>query len=306
MKPLPRELAAIARDRHGLLTAADLMVHGIRGRIRTVMLESGTLVSVHRGVYRLGTSPVTFEQRCQAALLAAPSAVVSGRTAARLWGLRKVHTDDVHLLSLANVKLEGVHTHRTDLLTPSDWTLIDGLRCLRPGRLLCDLGWVLDDAALESVLEQMIDRGMLSIGAARRHARRFAAPGRSGSVRLARVLESRPTWLRPADSDLELVLWRALSAAGVAMERQYRVDLDGGGSIVLDLACPTCRLGVEVDHVTWHGGRLDSQRDKRRDRAAARVGWSVLRVTDGDIGDRLAAVVDDIAAVHRRRCPLAA
>lgn len=306
MKPLPRELAAIARGRHGLLSASELLKYGIRGRTRTVMLETGTLVAVHRGVYRLGASPVTFEQRCHAALLAAPSAVISGRTAARLWGLRKVRTDDVHILSLSNVKLTGVHSHRTDLLTSSDWLMRAGLRCLRPGRLLCDLAWVLDDAALESVLEQMIERELLSIPAARAQARRFAAPGRSGSVRLGRVLDSRPTWLRPVDSDLELVVWRALDAAGLSMDRQYRLELDGGGVIHLDLACPTCRLGIEVDHVAWHGGRLDVQSDKRRDREAARIGWMVLRVTDEDIVERLAVVVDDILSVHRLRCPQAA
>lgn len=306
MKPIPRPLAALARDRHGLLTAAELRDHQVRGRTRTVMLESGALVPVHRGVYRLGTHAVTFEQRCLAALLAAPTAILSGRTAGRLWDLRKLTTDDVHVLALHNVKLRGVDAHRTDLLARSDWVTIKGLRVLRPGRLLCDLAWTLDDAALESVLEQMIDRRMLSITAARTAARRFIAPGRPGSTRLARVLESRPTWMRPPDSDLELRLWRALEAVGEVFERQQPVELDGGGAIHLDLACPACKFGIEVDHATWHAGRLDSQADKRRDRAAARVGWTVLRVTDEDIERRLDSTVDDIRTIHRDRCVSAA
>jgi very-short-patch-repair endonuclease len=112
--------------------------------------------------------------------------------------------------------------------------------------------------------------------------------------------------MRSPDSDLELRLWRALAAAGESFERQQRVELDGGDVIQLDLACPECRLGIEVDHVTWHGGRIDVQSDKRRDRRAARVGWTMLRVTDDDIDSRLASVVDDIRTVHRARCDRAA
>ena len=67
------------------------------------------------------------------------------------------------------------------------------------------------------------------------------------------------------------------------------------------MAMPELRLGIEVDHVTWHGGRLDVERDKRRDRDLARLGWQVVRVTDGDVEHRLAATVDDLIAIARRR-----
>lgn len=303
MKPLPRPVLAIARDRFGLLTVADLDAQSIRGRARNELLQEGVLVPVHRGVYRLADHPVSFELRCAAALLAAPSAVLAGPTAGRFWGLRKVYTDDVHLLSRGAVRLEGVTGHRSYLLERHDWCVRARMRLLRPGRLLCDLAWHLDEAALESVLEQMIDRGLLTISAARAQARRFAAPGRPGTTRLVRVLDGRPDWLRPAQSDLELRLARALGARGQVLRRQWRVELDGGGTVRLDLACPQCRLGLEVDHVTWHGGRLDAQADKRRDRQLVRLGWLMIRVTDEDVVRRLSSTVDDIVAIHAQRCP---
>jgi very-short-patch-repair endonuclease len=302
MAPFPRELLAIARDRHGLITVRELERERVVGRARTTALRSGLLVPIHEGVYRIGSHPETFEQRCLAACLAAPGTATSGPSGARLTGLRRVATEDVHIIGHASVKLTGVNSHTTDLLRRGDVRLIRGIPVLAPLRLLCDLAWYLDDASLESVYEQMLDRRLVSVQSARAAAHRFAARGRPGTVRLRRVLDARPAWLAPADSDLEVRLWRALSEAGVMCTRQHPVTLDRGAVVHIDMAMPELRLGIEVDHVTWHGGRLDVERDKQRDRDLARLGWQVVRVTDGDVEHRLAATVDDLIAIaHRRR-----
>lgn len=300
MVSIPRSVLDAARGRHGLVVSADLRAAHIVGRARSDALNSGQLVPVHRGVYRLASHPVTFEMRCAAACLAAPDAVIAGPTAGRLLGLRKVFTENIHVIAKRAIELEGIDAHRTDLLTSDDVTVLDGLPILRPGRLLCDLAAHLDDAALESVIEQALDRRLITLPTLRRHASRFIAPGRPGSVRLRRVLESRPMWLRPVDSDIELRLWRALRARGLELERQVSVSLDGGEAVVIDLAVRSCRFGIEVDHVTWHGGRLDAQRDKRRDRMLLRVGWTIARVTDEDIEQRLDQTVDQLVAIANR------
>lgn len=300
MRPLPRTLLTIARDQMGLLTTADLERERYVGRARSAALATGLLVPEHRGVYRITSHQQSFEQRCLAALLAAPDAALSGPTAGRLWNLRGTMTDDVHVLARRTVELEGVHAHRTDLLGDRDVTDRFGLRVLRPARLLADLSWHLDDAALESVLEQMLQRRMLTIGVARSMARRFMGRGRPGSKRLGALLDGRPDWLRPVESDLELRVWRALRSAGHDLARQVTVPLDGGDTIRFDLADPSVRFGVEIDHVTWHGGRLDVQADKRRDRAALRLGWTTARVTDEDVVQRIDATVAELAAILER------
>ncbi len=201
------------------------------------------------------------------------------------------------MLGHRSVRLHGVNGHRTDLLVPSDIVHRGGLRLLKPLRLLCDLAWYLDDETLESVFEQMLQRGTTTVGAARRAARAFAAPGRAGSVRLGRVLDARPAWLRPVDSDLELRLWRALKVEGLELDRQVTVVLDDRSIAIADLADTEIRFAIEVDHVTFHGGRLDIQADKRRDRLMTRVGWTVCRITDADVDQRLLATVDELIAV---------
>jgi hypothetical protein len=57
---------------------------------------------------------------------------------------------------------------------------------------------------------------------------------------------------------------------------------------------PQLRWAVEVDHVTWHGGRFDAQADKGRDRQARRIGWQVDRVTDLELTTAFKRTIDEL------------
>jgi very-short-patch-repair endonuclease len=212
-------------------------------------------------------------------------------------------TGPVHVIGRRrNAALRDVVVHCTTMLPSADWTTReDGIRLLRPVRLAADLARFLDDHDLESVIEQLIDRGLVSVPALHACGRRLAGCGRDGIRRFARVLDARPAWNRPQDSDLEVRLFRALIAHGVVLEPQVRIDLGGGIRLYLDFADPTVRFGVEVDHVTWHGGRLAAQRDKWRDRQLMRIDWVVVRVTDEDLEQRFNSTVADLVEIHRRR-----
>lgn len=300
MQPFPRSLLAVARSQHGLIRTDDFRAHGVSQRQRSTALASGAIAVVHRGVYRLSSHEVTFEQRCLAACLAAPDAALSGPTAGRLFGLRKLATTDVHLIARRTIHLDGVVAHRTVLLDALDVQDRGLLRILRPARLACDLAAYVDDDDLESVIEQMLERRLVQLATLRQVARRFVACGREGSARIARVLDGRPTWRRPVGSDIELRLQRALERAGLRVVTQHRLILDSGALIALDLAELDLRFGIEVDHSTWHGGRLEVQRDKRRDREAMRLGWTIARVTDDDVEHRLNSTVDQLTAIAAR------
>jgi very-short-patch-repair endonuclease len=301
--PVPSEVLTHARLQRGLVSRDQLDAAGVTRRRRTELIGSRFLEPLHRGVYRLGSHDVGFEQSCLAACLALPDAVVSGPSAGRLLGLRRMPTGPVHVMTTARpTELKGVVVHRTTTLRPADWmTRDDGIRTLRPVRLAADLARLLDDHDLESVLEQLIDRGLASVPALHACGRRLSGSGRDGIRRFGRVLNDRPAWNRPKDSDLEVRLFRALAANGVVLEAQVRIDLGDGHWVHLDGADRARRFGVEVDHVTWHGGRLATQHDKWRDRQVMRLGWLVARVTDDDIVRRLNSTVEDLCEIYRLR-----
>jgi very-short-patch-repair endonuclease len=298
-RPIPRPLIARARADLGLVTTSELVEFGITGRRRSRLLDIGEIHQVHAEVFRFSTHPETFEQRCLAANLAAPAALLSGPTGGRLYGIRRVWSEDVHVLARTAVRLDGVVGHRSNMLSDADVRMLGPFRVLRPARLACDLSSFLDDGDLESVIEQLLQRRLIDMGTLRSMAHTFITSGRNGSARLGRVLDGRPTWRRPVGSDLELRLHRALTRRGLDLRTQVEVQLDSGRRIVIDLADPLTRFGIEVDHVTWHGGRLDVQRDKARDRAAMLLGWRIARVTDDDIERRLGEVADELVGIAR-------
>jgi very-short-patch-repair endonuclease len=114
-------------------------------------------------------------------------------------------------------------------------------------------------------------------------------------------MSKRADWQKPAGSGLELRVLRALEQRGVVLVRQYALELADGSTIHPDGADPSIKWALEIDHVTWHGGRLDAQYDKTRDRAARLVGWQVERVTDQELAENFDAVIDQLVALHRQR-----
>ena len=121
-------------------------------------------------------------------------------------------------------------------------------------------------------------------------------------------MSQRSDWQKPANSGLELKVFKALEARGVGpLVRQHPLRLYNGVLIHPDVAVPEIRWAVEADHVTWHGGPFDAQADKARDRQAQRIRWQVDRVTDLELNESFAATIDDLVDLfHLRASELAA
>lgn len=291
-------LGQLIASRHGVVTKAELLADGYTEHTIRRQVTAGALVRVHAGVYRIGTTPETFEGCCAAACLADPSIVVTSISAGKLWGFRPIprhdipivmtHVDQYRLARGAIVRrcgdLPDDHVVRRD----------DGIRVASPPRAWFDCGRDLNDDQFERLTEWVLDQhaGVPTLWGMRRA---IARRGRNGSARVNRVLSRRPTWQKPADSGLELTVLRALEARGIGpLVRQYAITLPNGITIHADGAIPDIKWAVEVDHVTWHGGRATAQEDKARDRAVRRIGWQVDRVTDTDVRERLRATIDEL------------
>jgi predicted transcriptional regulator of viral defense system len=81
-------VAWIASRQHGVVTRSQLLAAGISARSIEKRLDKGSLIRVHRGVYRVGHVAPSLEADYMAAVLACGErAVLSGRAAARLLGL---------------------------------------------------------------------------------------------------------------------------------------------------------------------------------------------------------------------------
>jgi very-short-patch-repair endonuclease len=293
---------------HGVVTRAWLQQHGVTdGQVRQ-MRESGRIVEAHRGVYRSSASPRTQNQR-MAELVACTGGAISHTSAGQIWGFRKLNRyRDVHLSVTQAVQrrfegdgLDDVVLHRSSTLPASDLVVRgDGLIITAPARTVFDLAAVIPEEDLESIIEQGLAMGRFSLTKLLGVEERLATSGRKGTKQLRRVLASRSLRQRPVDSDYELRLVRALEDNGLpAFERQMPLRLSGGELVHPDLAEPTRRFIVEVDHATWHVGEKVKMYDHWRDRQYHLLGWHSERVSDKDIDQRLPETVQELLAIYR-------
>jgi very-short-patch-repair endonuclease len=298
MPHLSPQLMELVATRHGVVTAEQLTNDGLGYNTVRRLVTSKVLLRCHEGVYRVATAPDTFEARCAAACLADSVAVITGPAAARLWNFRHVFVQQIPIVLVEHDRsplYRRVIMRRTNVLEPEDWVIRpDAIRIASPPRAWFDCGRDLDDTRFERLTEWVIDHHA-TVPALWRVRRRLDGNGRPGLARVNRVLSQRPAWQRPAGSGLELTVFRALERRGVTgLVRQHPIRLPNGVVVHPDAALPAMRWALEVDHITWHGGRLDAQRDKGRDRGLRRVGWQVDRVTDLELRERFDATIAEL------------
>ena len=171
-----------------------------------------------------------------------------------------------------------------------------------PPRTAFDAAAWLGTDDLESLIEQGIARSNFTVPTLWAHARRLCRQGRPGSASFVEVLSRREVWRRPVDSDYELRLERAMRAAGFLRSRaSIPCGSHRESAVHPDLGIPDDGFFIEVDHLSWHGGRLETAYDRRRDlQLRASTGFHVERVTDVAIDHHLDETVDDLLAVWRR------
>ncbi len=305
MPSLSRSLSQTVAARHGAVTKPQLLADGLSEHSIRRLVGSGTLITVHQHVYRMSTSPDSFEFRCAAACLADPNLVVTGIAAGRLWEFRHIPTTDLPIVLIEHFRTSlsaGVIVRRTNRLSDEDIVRRpDGIQLASPPRTWFDCSRDVDDEHFERLTEWVLDKHSKA-PTLWRTLRRLDQQGRPGLARAKKVLSRRPNWQKPAGSGLELRVLGALERAGVPpLTRQHAIRLNNGAVVHPDGSLPGLRWAVEVDHVTWHGGRFDAQYDKARDRQLRRIGWSVERVIDAELRDDFRGTVFELAEMYRLR-----
>jgi hypothetical protein len=306
MSWIPSSLARHFATHHGVASLDTLARHGLSVHQVRRLTAAGLFDPMHRGVYRSTSNPLTLEARCAAACAAHPALMISGPTAAALWGLRAAPRARAVTAVVPRenpCRLDGVQIRQSNAVRDADVVQrTDGIRVANPLRTWFDVAGSprMTDGALESMLEHLLDE-FCSITSVRDVHRRWAVPGRRGVAQVNRVLASRPDHLPVVGSGLELRVLAALAQRGVVLERQHAVTLPDNRRVRLDGADPVVRWGTEIDHRTWHAPRHAATADKRRDRMLGLLGWQIDRVTDDELERDFAGVIDQLEALYRAR-----
>jgi very-short-patch-repair endonuclease len=277
-------LAAVSKRQFGAFTREQALRAGFSLSAIKKRIARGVWAGIDHHVYRANTTPESWPQRLLAACLTGP-AVASHRAAGRLWNLPGMQNDLVEVTALRHRRRKPTEViwHESFYLSGRDVTEVDGIPCTRPVRTFLDLGVVLSPDALEMVLNDGIQRNLLSVDAIARRLEELG-PLRRGSGHVRAALDRRLGTDGVPESVLETRFLQLVRSAGLPEPiARFQVRSDGQVIARLDFAYPRVRIGIELDGAAYHSGAEARKRDRRRDNRLGIIGWRVLRFDWDDV-----------------------
>ena len=262
MKKQDFEAQKIAKSQYGAIGWPQAERLGFNRLQIKRRVRAGDWVRVVPDVWRLSWVEPTWMQRVWCAWLwGATDALISHRAAARLWELDGMRSDDVELMAPKRLRVKGgwFRAHQSPGLPRVERQTKSGLALTSPSRTLVDLAGIVDEAALQRAVEHAFRRKIASMSSLWRALGSVPAQGRAGTGTLTRLLQAEI--LRP---ELQSELERQ-----VCSEQANR---------------PT----VSRKFFAWspsqvHSGRRAWERDIARYNRLQLRGWTLLRVTQGDL-----------------------
>jgi very-short-patch-repair endonuclease len=243
-------------------------------------VEVGRLHRVHEGVYAVGHLPSTRERELMAAALACgPKAMLSHRSAAELWGLRKSSGGaiDVTAPGRRGRSPRGIASHRDDTLAKVDRTSVHGIPCTSVARTLLDFAavapiWELRRAVSEAEVLRILDHASVRV-LIRRHR------GRRGVARLRMVMDEIRPETKRTRSEMEREFLRICERSGLPLpEVNVRMRLRER-TLKPDFLWRNAGLILEADSRTYHDTDSAFQVDRRREQLFQLAGWDVSHCT---------------------------
>jgi very-short-patch-repair endonuclease len=291
-----RWVRRLAEAQHGVVARRQLLDRGMSAAQIRSWLARGRLVRRYRGVYSLGHALLSPRGEWMAAVLACgKDAVLSHRTAAALWGLRRATGGWIEVtvpLGGSRRPGDGIRTRESGMVAARFATSADGIPVTTPAWTLLDLGAVLRPHQLRRAVEEADRLELFDLRAV--DAALLVDPGRPGSPALTTLLKDmRAHGVTLTRSDVEaMVLQLCLDHA---LPRPQVNHYDNGAEV--DFSWPRERLRVEVDGWSFHRSRRAFGDDRARDRRALRAGWRVARFPAHEVSDAPAAVAAELAAL---------
>ena len=261
-----------------------MLAAGISTREIGRRVVNGSLIRVHRGVYRVGHDAPCLEATYLGAVLACGErARLGARTAAYYAGLVRGQAPPPEVMTPTYRRVVGVITHRTQLIDPP-WVR-NGIPLTSVPRTLVDLA---PHLALDDLARACHEAGVKYRTTPRQVQRVLARlPRKQGSANLRDViLGEAPVVL----SRLEKKFLDVLRAEGFPLPQTNRV---ASGRRV-DCRWPEHHLTVELDSYQFHNSRHSWEQDRRREREAYARGDQHRRYTYGDVFEHPDAMLEEL------------
>ena len=289
-------LAELAKRQHGVVSASQLHVLGYSRNSIARAARSGRLHRVHRGVYAVGHSCLSWHGHHHAAVLAcAPGAVLSHASAGALWGLLSRRHGAIHVTAPTRRHAKDwVRIHHARLAT-EDLAICEAVPATAVPRTLLDLAADLSPDRLVRCVERAEELRLFDL---RSTDALLARAGKHRGVgRLRRALRLYRQELALTRSGLERRFLELIRRAELPTPSMNHF-VEG---YELDAYWPRERFAVELDSYGFHRSRAAFERDRLRQEELKLAGIEMVRVTDRRVADEPRQVVERVGTLLQRR-----
>lgn len=292
--------AALARDQDGVVTRRQALAAGTtRSALAHRLRPGGPWQRLLPGVYATFTGTPTTVQRMRAALLfAGDGAVLTGRSALALLGMRggsddgPVHVLMPHARRRASTGFVVLHRSRR---VPASWTR-HGLPLAPPVRAVADRCRGVEELdEVRAVVAEAVQR-------ARTTVERLLTEALAGPRRGRRALRVVLGEVGAGPRSVPEIHVRTLLRRSSLPPPAYNVDVyDGAGRWLArpDAWWEDVALAYETDSRAWHLSPADWEATMRRHDRLAAHGVTVLHVSPRRLAEEPDAVLAELAQAHR-------
>jgi very-short-patch-repair endonuclease len=236
---------------------------------------------LYRDVYVHRDVPVTHELRVLAvASLLVPEAVVTGCSAAVLWGVDLAGPEDDVELTLPPTahprRVAGVRVRRA-VLPPGEVLRRRGVLATTPEATAVRVAAALPHDEAVVAVDRLVAARTVDLAPIRTLAAAQSGPGAGRARRVCALADGRAE--SPQETRLRLLMLRGGLPLPVA---QYVVRCDGVFVARVDFAWPDLKVAVEYDGL-WHAAEGQFARDRQRLNRLHAAGWRVVFVTAADL-----------------------
>lgn len=233
-----------------------------------------------------------------AVLAGGEGAVLSHRTAGRLWGVMTSATGTPEVTRPKGWKQRpGIVQHRS-VIPADEVAVLAGIPVTGLSRTLLDLASVLSQSQMERVLNEAEVLGLTDRISIRVLLRRY--PRRPGTAMLRRLLGDEDVMRGITHRELEERFAAVLAGTDLPRPRRNAHIAVAGRFLEVDCLWREQRLVVELDGRFVHGTWRTSERDREKDRLLLVEGWHTVRITWRQLRDDAPAVVADLRRLLRR------
>jgi very-short-patch-repair endonuclease len=289
-------LAALGSRSHGVVTRTELERSSLTKAEIKSRLAAGSLIRIHRGVFRVGHQAPSIEAHYMAAVKACgDGSLLAGRAAAHLLGLLKRPPSLPEVLCATERRIPGVITHRVRRTELTDGTRWRGIPVTTVQRTIVELAATLYEDDLARAFHQAV---------VRHH---------TGPDQVESVLSRRHNW--PGSSNLRRVIWGDIPVTLSRLEKRFLARLRAASlpppevnrrvdGRYVDCRWPRHRLTVELDGYRYHQTRHAWEQDRQREREARARGDEIRRYTWRDVTENPEPMLQDLRRLLGRPAPL--